>query len=252
MSAPLNVLVVEDNVINQKVVVRMLERLGIMPVVAVNGLEAVRAAAAQPFHLILMDVQMPEMDGLEATRVIRGPGGQQERSVIIALTANAMLGDRERCLDAGMDDYLAKPIKQQDLELSITKWFPTFALPSERSSAAPEPPVQFIDPKRLDQIREIGDAGLIKELLNLYLQDLEQYSAEIMEAIAEGNFKRIYESSHKLKGSSANLGIESIRSGCITMEAYAKAEDRASIQSHFVLMQRQMGEIRDYIMVAHL
>lgn len=252
MPVPLSVLVVEDNVINQKVVVRMLERLGMTPVVAVNGLEAVAATAAQPFRLILMDVQMPEMDGLEATKVIRQQEVGKKRSTIIALTANAMAGDRERCIGAGMDDYLAKPIKQQDLESTLLKWFPDLVLPGSDAVPVPPAPKHIIDPKRLDQIREIGDAGLIKELLTLYLQDLDQYTEEIHAAIASRNFQRIYESSHKLKGSSANLGIEAIRSGCITMEAYAKAEDLQSVESHFSGMNQQMNEIRDYIVLAHL
>jgi CheY-like chemotaxis protein/HPt (histidine-containing phosphotransfer) domain-containing protein len=252
MPAPLSVLVVEDNVINQKVVVRMLERLGMTPVVAVNGREAVEAVAVQPFRFILMDVQMPEMNGLEATKVIRQQEAGKQRSTIIALTANAMIGDRERCIEAGMDDYLAKPIKQVDLESTLRKWFPEIVLPGTNPEPLPPAAKHIIDPKRLEQIREIGDAGLIKELLTLYLQDLEQYSEEVRNAIATRNFQRIYESSHKLKGSSANLGIESIRSGCITMEAYAKAEDIASVETHFTGLQQQMSEIRDYIVVAHL
>ncbi|NUN69800.1 MAG: response regulator [Bacteroidetes bacterium] len=252
MSVPLNVLVVEDNVINQKVVVRMLERLGLSPAVALNGREAVQAATTRPFDLILMDVQMPEMDGLEATKALRTPGAQAVRSTIIALTANAMTGDRERCLDAGMDDYLAKPLKQQELELTLRKWFPSFQPPQAGPAPEPLPMQPLIDPKRLDQIREIGDPGLIKELLQLYLQDLEQYTEEVREALAAGNFARIYESSHKLKGSSANLGVETLRSSCILMEGYARAADRISVDAHFSIMQEQMDEIRDYITVAHL
>jgi PAS domain S-box-containing protein len=108
--APLRILVAEDNAVNQKVAVRLLERLGFGADVVANGLEAVASVRRQPYDVVLMDVQMPEMDGLDATRHIRAEGGPHAQPVIVALTANAMEGDRERCLDAGCDAYLSKPV----------------------------------------------------------------------------------------------------------------------------------------------
>jgi CheY-like chemotaxis protein len=118
----LRVLLAEDNAVNQKVALHMLARLGYRADVAANGLEALSAVRRQPYDIILMDVQMPEMDGLEAARQIRaGEVSGGHRPWIIALTANAMEGDRERCLQAGMDDYLGKPIKSEDLVAALER-----------------------------------------------------------------------------------------------------------------------------------
>lgn len=112
---PLRILLAEDNAVNQKLALRLLSQMGYRADVAANGLEAIQAVERQPYDVILMDVQMPEMDGLEASRQICGRWGKEERPRIIAMTANAMQGDREMCLEAGMDDYLSKPIRVDEL-----------------------------------------------------------------------------------------------------------------------------------------
>jgi CheY-like chemotaxis protein len=128
---PLRLLLAEDNVINQKVALRLFQQMGYQVIVATNGLEAVAAAQAAPYDLVFMDMQMPEMDGLEAVAEIRrleaigslpvdGPG--RDRLVIVAMTANAMAGDRDRCLEGGMDDYIAKPVRGESLRALIEKW----------------------------------------------------------------------------------------------------------------------------------
>jgi CheY-like chemotaxis protein len=117
---PLRILLAEDNAVNQKLALRLLSQMGYRADVSGNGLEATQAVERQPYDVVLMDVQMPEMDGLEATRRIcaRWPRGRRPR--IIALTANAMQGDREICLEAGMDDYLAKPIRVEELVAALS------------------------------------------------------------------------------------------------------------------------------------
>ena len=133
---PTSVLVVEDNRINQEICVAMLRKLGCETQVAGNGRLGVDAALAQAFDLVLMDCQMPEMDGLEATAAIRVREAELDREramsglpprrmPIIALTANAMRGDRERCVAAGMDDYLAKPFKKEQLSAMLQRWVTT-------------------------------------------------------------------------------------------------------------------------------
>ena len=118
------VLLAEDNLVNQKVASRLLERLGMRVDIAVNGKEAVRMVGAEPYNLIFMDCQMPAMDGYEATALIRAKGGRTARTPIIALTAQAMEDDRQRCLDAGMDDYIAKPVALQALRRVLARWAP--------------------------------------------------------------------------------------------------------------------------------
>lgn len=119
--SPLRILLVEDNIVNQKLALRLLERLGYRADVAANGVEAIRAVERQPYDLVFMDVQMPEMDGLEATRQICGRWARGERPRIVAMTANALAEDREACLAAGMDDYLAKPIRVEELVAALSR-----------------------------------------------------------------------------------------------------------------------------------
>ena len=123
MEIPLNVLLAEDNTVNQKVALRFLERLGYRADTVSNGLEALTTLEARHYHLVLMDLQMPEMDGLEASRQIRRRLSTDRQPKIIALTANAMQGDRQRCLDAGMDDYISKPVKLHEIEAAIRRLF---------------------------------------------------------------------------------------------------------------------------------
>jgi CheY-like chemotaxis protein len=129
--APVRVLVAEDNLVNQKVAVRMLERLGLQPDIAGNGREAVERCALLPYDLIFMDCQMPEVDGYTATAEIRKRQRGNGRAAIIAMTAEAMAGCRERCIAAGMDDYIAKPVRLDDMIEALKKWVPQ-AIPAAR------------------------------------------------------------------------------------------------------------------------
>ena len=120
---PLDILLVEDNPVNQKVALRYLERMGYRADAVGNGLEGVQALQKRDYRLVFMDVQMPEMDGLEATRQIRSLLPKERQPIIVALTANAMQGDRERCLEAGMNDYITKPLKVDDIDVVIRRFF---------------------------------------------------------------------------------------------------------------------------------
>jgi CheY-like chemotaxis protein len=126
----LRILLAEDNLVNQKVAERIISKLGHQLEIVTNGREAVAAAKRGGYDVILMDCQMPEMDGLSAARAIRALGGTHSEVPIVAITANAMTGDRERCLDAGMNDYLAKPFSPDQLKEKIEKWAPVLAVPA--------------------------------------------------------------------------------------------------------------------------
>ncbi|HYN60420.1 MAG TPA: response regulator, partial [Rubrivivax sp.] len=122
---PLRILLAEDNVVNQKLAMRLLQQMGYRADVASNGIEAIECIARQPYDLVLMDVQMPEMDGLEATRrIVARWSDAAQRPRIVAMTANAMQGDREECLAAGMDDYVTKPIRVDALVAALLKVLP--------------------------------------------------------------------------------------------------------------------------------
>lgn len=222
--------------------------MNIQTAVAFNGKEAVDALQREHFDLVLMDIQMPLMDGMDATRAIRSHQGTAHRTPIIALTANAMSGDREKFLDAGMDDYLSKPVKQQDIDGIIQKWFPALELSanskSEHDSSAGN---VTIDQQRIDEILSIGDRALLKELFDLYLTELERFENDIRSACAVGNFQKVFEHSHTLKGSSANLGIVQLKDACVSMEQFAKTEDIKNMNGHLPVMISLIDRVRRHI-----
>jgi len=186
------VLVAEDNPINQKLVVRMLEKLGHRVALAEHGAAALRMLDEQPFDLVLMDVQMPELDGLEATRRIR----QREVSTgqhvpIIALTAHAMTGDRERCLAAGMDGYLAKPVQLAELGAAL-----------DSLATGPGP---LLDRGALLE-RTGGEPALLKEAVELFLLDSTRILGELQDALQLGDARRVARLAHTLRGDASPFG----------------------------------------------
>ncbi|MBS0151721.1 MAG: response regulator [Nitrospira sp.] len=224
-----HVLVVEDNIINQKLAVRMVEKLGYRSDVVDNGQEALAALAKGRYAAILMDCQMPLMDGFETTRIIRereasdiGPddtGGpdktcnsslETHRHIpIIAVTANAMQGDRERCLAAGMDDYLSKPIKLDELRAALARWTP--APPQKLQATKPVLPSGATDPAQgifdhVQMYQNIGsDNELFGQLIRLFLDRYQTMLADIRTALADGNSSAVERSAHTFKGTAGNL-----------------------------------------------
>ena len=227
-----HVLLVEDNVVNQKVASLLLRRIGYTVAVAPNGKAAVDAVEAKRFDAVLMDCQMPVMSGFEATEAIRElPGGDVP---IIAMTANAMTGDRERCLAAGMNDYLPKPVQKSDLERVLDKWVLT-----ARESEAPPPTEtmedqeQILDKETLAVLRELGgedDPELFNELITIFLDDTPTRITEILAAMEEGDAKRLEHAAHALKSSAANLGAMKLSELFRELEYAGKGDDLAAAQ----------------------
>jgi PAS domain S-box-containing protein len=212
------ILLAEDNPVNQKVALKALEKLGYSAEVANDGAEALQATREKRYDLILMDVQMPVMDGMEATRQIRDPhsGTLNPGVTIVALTAHAMTGDRERCLNMGMDDYLAKPIKAAELQEVISRWL-TAGPPGEESEFKPEaiavaeePAAPVFDEKVLLNLLE-GDRESAAEIAAQFLADVVGQVSRLREAIEDGDAAKIRERAHTLKGSSASVGAEALR-----------------------------------------
>jgi PAS domain S-box-containing protein len=199
----LQVLLAEDNQVNQLVATRILEKIGHQVTVVSNGREAVSAAKSGKFDVIAMDVQMPEMDGLQATAEIR----RWERTTgthipIIAMTAHAMKGDRERCLEAGMDSYTSKPIRIEELEQAITTLVPKSSInsPTPKNSEA----TKSIDREALLEGLD-GDRRLLNKVVRLFLDDYPQRLAEIKEAIHRHDANGLAKAAHALKGSVGNF-----------------------------------------------
>ena len=198
---PLRILLAEDNAVNQKLALRLLEQMGYRADVAGNGLEAIDALERQPYDVVLMDVQMPEMDGLEASRQITRRWPRAERPRIIAMTANAMQGDREMCLAAGMDDYLTKPIRVGELVAALNN------SRARRASGEQNPMSQpVLDSAVLDQLIADTDREFAAELVTTYLDDSPKLVADMRQALAEGSAPNFQRAAHSLKSNSASLG----------------------------------------------
>jgi signal transduction histidine kinase/CheY-like chemotaxis protein/HPt (histidine-containing phosphotransfer) domain-containing protein len=245
-----HVLLVEDNVVNQKVAARFLERLGCTVEVAANGAEGVAAAATGHFDLILMDLQMPVMDGVTATRKIREL--ETLRQVpIIALTANAMTGDRERCEAAGMDDYLTKPIEVERLRAVLRKHglaAPAAAPPVAAESrtgqtASLRPPV---DMRAFNELIS-GDDNFARELAATFIVSGEQQLAELRLAAANGNRDALQRAAHKLKGACANIHAHALQAFAQRLEIDSKDAAAAALEASIARLQLEFERAKQFL-----
>jgi PAS domain S-box-containing protein len=220
---PLRILLAEDNRVNQKVALLLLQQLGYSADVVDNGLEAIAALSQQTYDVILMDVQMPEMDGLSATRHICEHWEPVARPCIIAMTANAMVGDRENCLRAGMDDYISKPVRVEDLAQALSQCH----LRHQPSSPAPEPNcTTAIDPQALQTLRDaLGESateGMI-ELIDCYLNETPKLIQVISDAASKNDAAALNYAAHTLKSSSAYLGAIAVVDLCKQLETTSRS-----------------------------
>ena len=239
------ILVAEDNLVNQKVALRLLEKLDYRVEVVANGQAAVAAWQSGRHDLILMDCQMPVMDGYEATRQIRRLEGGKTRIPIVALTAHAMTGADEKCRAAGMDDYLTKPIDQGRLDACLQRHLPntvragTAATGTTRAIAetSGEYPVDW--ETLLESID--GDVGFAGELVRLFIASGDQALAAIAAAQKNSDYVTLRESAHMLKGASANLRASAASTAAAELEAAAESDDRAAIA---VLAENLRDEVK--------
>jgi signal transduction histidine kinase/CheY-like chemotaxis protein len=215
---PLRILLAEDNTVNQQLALLLLESMGYRADVAANGVEAVEAVNRLPYDLVLMDVQMPEMDGLEATRRIRAEGPNTQPR-IVAMTANAMQGDRDACLAAGMDDYLAKPIRPEALAA---------ALAATPNRAADRPRVTVLDPSALARLQSIvPNAEALARLVTSFLDNGAVLIARMAEASGAGDAEALRRHAHTLKSNAASFGATELAEHCAALESQARAGDIA-------------------------
>ena len=209
--ASLRVLVAEDNLVNQKVASRLLARLGHSVDVVGNGREALAQLRERAYDVVLMDVQMPEMDGMEATRAICAAWPPAERPRIIAMTAEALQGDRERCLAAGMDDYLVKPVTLDHLARALGRFRPHGAPPT-------------VDRGALEQLQEdLGGREALRDVIATFLGKSPSVIAALRDAASRGDVEGLRRHAHMLKGTSAMLGARGVSEQCAAIEADARA-----------------------------
>jgi CheY-like chemotaxis protein len=226
---PLRMLLCDDNAINQKVAVRLLNQMGYKPDIAGNGVEALAALDRQQYDLIFMDIQMPEMDGMEATRIIRER--QKDRAkhphykssiVIVAMTANAMTGDREKCIAGGMDDYLSKPVRPEDVRKVIERWASTATMPdsatpkpaqTSTATAAPgvsaAPAIDEVPPVDMERLLDFtsGNMDDLRDLATLYIKQTGEQVQQLAAAVNTSNAAEVRRLAHSCAGASATCGM---------------------------------------------
>ncbi|MFZ2956596.1 MAG: response regulator [Candidatus Ozemobacteraceae bacterium] len=275
----MRILMAEDNITNQQVALGILKKMGLRADAVANGKEALKALETLPYDLILMDVHMPEMDGLEATRAIRNPQSAvaDHRIPIIAMTANAMQGDRESCLEAGMNDYVAKPITLHALMKALDKWLPkditaqSETAPAESSQAetaqtamaattrsasdlvektvAALPQTQ--EPPVFDRAgmfsRLMDDEELIRVLIKDFLVDLPRQILALKEFLDAGNVPSTERQAHTIKGASANVGGEALCAVALKMEKAARDGDLEFVKAAFTELQQQFELLKKEI-----
>ncbi|MDD8024884.1 MAG: response regulator [Acidobacteriota bacterium] len=229
------ILLAEDNATNQIVALKILEKLGYRAEAVANGREAVEALRTIPYDVVLMDCQMPEMDGFEATRRIRelGPDAPASRVPIIAMTAHAMKGDREKCLAAGMDDYLSKPVRPEELAAVLEHWLnrPETDSPTEASApaAAPAPAADSASPdvpvfdKAGFLARLSGDEELARTISGVFQSDMPAQIEQLAALVAAGDGTAAGRQAHKIKGAAAGVGGEAMRATAFEMEKAGQA-----------------------------
>lgn len=238
----LHILVAEDNPVNQRVALGMLKALGHQADIAENGSHAVAKVRHGQFDLILMDVQMPEMDGLEATRAIRMLDTPSAKVPIIAMTADATVEDREKCLEAGMNDYLSKPVNRDQLASMLLRFQ---NMPSTNPAL-----MAMINPLALQQLADEVDEDSVHELLSMFVRDTQGLLDKLDHALAEGAYARMEQAAHALKGSAGSIGLTTLDTQAAQLHAHCQsrqyaylAQDLQALRQCLALSSQALAEM---------
>ncbi|MCX6984552.1 MAG: response regulator, partial [Lentisphaerae bacterium] len=250
------VLLVEDNEINQKVAIAILSKMSIKPDIAPNGAEAVRILEGKTYDLILMDIQMPVMDGIEATKIIRDKNSKviNHAVPIIAMTAHALKGDREKCIAAGMNDYVSKPVKPGHLSEAISRQFAGYKHTGQQAENGK------IEEKAVDSIifdvdslmeRISGDREFFEELVKLFIEDTPKHFASLKNAFKDKDVEAIQHIAHTIKGSAGNFGAASLQKVAFSLEQTAKTGNFRKIEHlidavemEFEILKKEIRKIK--------
>jgi len=249
------ILLAEDNITNQQVALGILKKLGLRADAVADGSEAVRSLETIPYDLVLMDVQMPEMDGFEATRRIRDPGSAvlNHAVPIIAMTAHAMQGDRERCLDAGMDDYVTKPISHEALADALDRWLPRDdAVPPVHAPAGPGTAIPasagHVEPPVFDRAgmmaRLMNDQVLARIVVDGFLADAPRLIEALRSCLGSGDAPGAIRGAHTIKGASATVGGEALRAVAAELEKATADGDFEAVTARLPDLESELDRLR--------
>jgi two-component system sensor histidine kinase/response regulator len=246
-----HVLLVEDYPVNQMVATRMLERSGYRVDAVNNGREAVEAVSNIPYGAVLMDVQMPEMDGYEATAEIRRREESGRHTPIIAMTADAMQGDRERALASGMDDYLAKPVKHEELETVLERWIPHPEQESleqmsdgaaEANEDAPALDLSVLESRRGPQ--RDGEPDKLARIVGLFIDDVPLRLEELRQAVESGEAQKVEETAHMLKGGTGYMGAVQMAKICARIQGLGASGELSHVPELLDELEAEFKRIR--------
>jgi two-component system, sensor histidine kinase and response regulator len=238
------VLVVDDNPVNQRVAAAMLARLGVHADVAGNGHEAIECLSRQPYDLVLMDAQMPEMDGYEATAAWRTREVAQglRHMPIVAMTANAMTGDRDRCIAAGMDDYLSKPVRPDELRRVLRAHLGSSVrtpLPNSQVDLTPTTNQRLVDTGTLSLLRrDTGDDLVVNDAIRDFIRDAPYQVAQAAASWQSSDCHALRQHSHKLMGAAGTIGANALHLSATLLEAAARTQDLAEAHKHLQAVER--------------
>jgi PAS domain S-box-containing protein len=250
----IRILLAEDNIVNQRVAQSMLQKLGYHTDTVGNGTEAIKALEMMPYDLVLMDVQMPEVDGFEATRRIRDPRSSvlNHEIPVIAMTAYAMKGDKERCMEAGMNDYISKPVSVKALTETLKKWHSV----TQNESKGSGPPGKVHEPVDspvfdIQTLYERGmDKDLARSLIQIFLEDMPKQIEALRASIEKGELDRISWYAHNIKGTSANIGGMSLSTIAAEIEKAGNksqideiSADMAELEKQYELLAEELRKI---------
>jgi CheY-like chemotaxis protein/HPt (histidine-containing phosphotransfer) domain-containing protein len=250
------ILLAEDNITNQQVAVGILKKLGLRVDAVANGVEAVKALETIPYDLVLMDVQMPDMNGLEATQQIRNPQSavQNHQIPVIAMTAHALQGDRERCLVAGMNDYVTKPIDPQALVEALNKWLPKEAettnnqeprTPKVSASVSGQELKAPIFDRANMMARMMDDEDLARAVVEGFLADIPRQIEALRGYLNSGDAPGAERQAHTIKGAAANVGGEYLRLVAFEMEKTGKAGNLEALKTHMPELEVQFHSLKE-------
>jgi PAS domain S-box-containing protein len=256
------ILLAEDNITNQQVALGILKKLGLRADVVANGVEALTALEQIPYDLVLMDVQMPEMDGLEATRQIREPGSavQNHTVPVIAMTAHAMAGDREKCLEAGMNDYLSKPVAPEALAGKLEKWLkaqsgsdpdaetenPAAFLSKPHDLSEPDDPSDIFDRKAFVH-RMMGDENLADMIITGFLEDMPVQITILRNLVQQNHVQKVRAQAHKIKGAAANITAMAFHDIALAMENAGNAGDVMQLNRLLPKLENRFSQLREIL-----